>query len=173
MLVYARHSKQEERDYEHRVELDRHCSPCNAVFPAYVIGRGHAAAPTGADAAFDAEDAAQRDAALLVRLAPCPRCGRREAAAVRSHYLAMAGGVLGGLALVAVALILVALGAFESGAMSGGSVKLVAVLGVGGLVLLVVSFKKSYARWRGSRDRVHFLPAPAPNEPQGPYRSTS
>jgi hypothetical protein len=164
-MIVVYQPKQEEREHEHHVELDRHCAPCNQVFAAQVIGLGSGRAGTGADAAFEAEDNAQRDAALLVRLARCPRCGAREGAALRSVIISLAAwcvlaGVLGWLAW-----------AMEKAMNRRDDQTIVLGLAAGAIATLGVGIYRTAQRFIGSRNRVQFLASNKSDNKQGPYRS--
>src|SRR5262249_52230835 len=72
------------------VELDHHCPYCGTVSPATVVGKGHGSTggaflDNGRQEARDlARDSSQRDAALLIRMATCPRCHRRDEGEIRA-----------------------------------------------------------------------------------------
>ena len=138
------------------VELDLHCAACGVSSSAWV--RGRSLPVVGPDATFLAEVEAQRDAAAIIRLAQCPRCGThdpRELRAVAKRFGWSAAGV---------ATFVLALGALSdplralaacwpllagAWALQGGSL---------------------YMKLRGAKTRVRFNTAAT--ETCGPYRST-
>jgi hypothetical protein len=165
-MIVVYQPKQEERAHEHHVELDRHCAPCNQVFAAQVIGLGKGRAGTGADAAFEAEDNAQRDAALLVRLARCPRCGAREGAALRSVLVSLFFMCALGVAAGWAAWVL-------QGALTARDDEtLVLGLVVASIAVFGVGIYRSAQRFIGSKNRVQFLASSKQDNKQGPYRSS-
>jgi hypothetical protein len=130
------------------IELDHHCSECGAVSSARVLGE------QSGMAGQDARIAAQEEAAQLIRLAPCPRCGKRGRRA--------ASRLIGGSALMAasgVVLLLVAWVMVQIGALQDGGERLVGVTAFAAGGLPIVAFLRARSRWRGSTERVHFTRA--------------
>jgi hypothetical protein len=100
----------------------------------------------------DQEIAAQEEAARLILLARCPRCGRRGPTAVRE----LIGGSIA-LALAGVVLLAVAAGLLALGPPDRSADKLVATCAVGGAAVIGFAFTRVRSRWRGSDERVRFL----------------
>jgi hypothetical protein len=149
--------KQASARTEVQVELDHHCSLCQKVSAAVVKGRGRATEqrtllePGGsisADARFNAEVNAQRDAATLIRLAVCPHCGRRDPIEVRRF---LTGTILPPVAIAI--LIALALDFFAEGPAPS----------LAGMIAVVFAVAALYIVWRattmfrGSRARVDFV----------------
>jgi hypothetical protein len=149
------------------VELDHHCPHCGTVSPALVRGRGFATESRslldlgGSDAQFKGEVTAQRDAALLIRLARCPACGKRDPKGIRVLWMRAVWVLLG-----AVALDLIAMTMRDADVPWHHALGLLAGF-VGGIWLLLAAV--AWRQLRGSNERVRFITPPAP--PAGPYRS--
>jgi hypothetical protein len=132
------------------VALDHHCPHCRHVAEATVRGEGSATSADfnpQSDANFHAKDNAQRDAALLIRLAPCQKCRMRDGAEVRRLFIGGVLHVIGAVGLAGVAYVLFFLGAFEVYTL---------LLCLGALSMLFYAVYTPLKRWRGSTERVRF-----------------
>jgi len=94
-------TRSETAKHELEVELDHHCAPCGKTSAAWVRGTAVVVEKRtiidqgGSDAAFLAETEAQRNAALLIRLARCPRCHRRDGSEMRKLAIRFGWMILG------------------------------------------------------------------------------
>jgi hypothetical protein len=99
MIVYV--NKTETASATHDVELDHACSACNKVSPAWVRGKATvtesrgAFSPGSSDAQFLAETEAQRNAAMLIRIARCPHCQTRDPVEMRKVWMRLVWAFVG------------------------------------------------------------------------------
>ncbi len=153
-----------------QVELDPNCAYCGKTSAAMVTGKGSASenksvfAPDGSDAGFLADVEAQRDAAELIRLARCPKCGRRSAEGIRGLWMRFVW-----LGILFAVLAAVGWWAVDEKMLGASDARMYyAIFAVGSFGPLAW---KTYEKMRGSRERVCFISSTT-SEPRDPYRST-
>jgi hypothetical protein len=146
----------ETHDAEEVVLLDHHCGYCGKTHEAKVTGRGRATlerrAPGGDSPEADARVAAQEEAAALIRLTPCPACGKRDAGEVRKLFVLALLQVVAGLALGVGAWVAFTLEAFGS----RDQMRVVMIFALAGGGVVVGAIVRVATRWRGSVERVRF-----------------
>jgi len=158
--------------HELDVDLDHHCSLCGKTAAAWVRGKAvvqenRSLLEMGAsDAAFLAETEAQRNAALLVRIARCPACKQRDPGEMRPLVMRFVWAIVG---VEAAHLLLAMLGSSSSFLTSYLRVWYpIAIL----LTCVMVGVgAKTLRDLRASDVRVRYIRET--EETQGPYRSAS
>jgi hypothetical protein len=155
----------------HDVELDHACGVCEKTSPAWVRGKATIVENRtgieagGSDAQFLAETEAQRNAALLIRIARCPHCTRRDPEQMRKLWMRFVWVILA----VEVAHALFALiGATDDYARVW--LRAAPTMFGAALVLLISVGSKTWVDLRASDTRVRFLKE-TKSEAVGPYRS--
>lgn len=139
------------------VRLDFVCTACHATTPAAVYGVGFAVG--GHQPGEVATRAAADDAEELVRLAPCPKCGRRDRREVAWLVGAAVLQVLMGLAFGGIA---IALGVASYLSDRGGvavPMWIPALLGALAIALLARGIGSALTRWNASANRVRLIPS--------------
>ncbi len=147
-------------------EATHECAHCGVYSAGVAYGRGAGWAnvlPIGGSeeeatetASLRASEAASKDALRLAALAPCPRCGRRNTAAVLDFALRT------GLPLAALAALGGVIGtAYTLGGSPSQTVEAVAAIA---LVPAIRAVIKGYLWWSGSSSRVELEVAPHPDE---------
>jgi hypothetical protein len=128
------------------IVTDHYCPHCRAVSQAIAVGTGDGAPGFGSDVAeavAHARNNAQLDAARAVKLARCPRCGRRDGAEVRRFLV---GSLVSGTLIGAGAGVL----AFLFTLSSGYALAAVGAGLAGGALRFVLKLRRS--------DQVYFTP---------------
>jgi len=139
--------------------LDYACKKCGFTGEAEVLGIGHGAGSSPMfirndeareEASYEAWAGSARNARTMIKLCPCPRCGRRD-------LMAVATFILGNLVLMALAsAFFVALAAyfFSSHASNEGWLFLI----ISAVIVISLYVFVVHPKWWGWKRRIRFLP---------------